>query len=46
MLWHAVVRREVNSLNILHVGQVQLVEATLVGVRDVGIAEVVAQVLK
>lgn len=46
MLWDTVVRREVDSLHILHVGQVQLVEATLIGVSDVGIAEVMSKVLK
>lgn len=46
MLWDAVIRCEVDSLHILHVGQVQLVEATLVGVGDVGKAEVMPKVLK
>lgn len=46
VLWDAVVGCEVNSLYVFHVGQIQLVEATLVGVGDIGRAEVMAQVLE
>lgn len=42
----AVVRRKVNSLNVLHVGQIKLVKAALVGVGDVSVPEVMAKILR
>lgn len=45
MLRNTVVWREVDGLHVFHVGQVELVQTSLVGVGDVGVAEVMAKVL-
>lgn len=42
---HAVVRRQINASYVPHVGQVQFVESSLVGVAHVTVFEPVAQVL-
>lgn len=46
MRWHAVVGCQVDGAHVSHVGQVQLVHATLVRVCHVAVLEVVADVLQ
>jgi hypothetical protein len=45
MAWHTVVWRQVNTSGVAHVGQVQLVQSSLVCVRHISIFEHVRHIL-